>query len=254
MAAVMAERAIRGEGTTEAEWRAWSDLAQIPCVAVCDLVPAGHRLVVVAPHPDDEVLAAGGLLAQLAAMDRLVLRVAATDGTASHPGSTDWTVQRLASVRPAESAEAWQRLGFAPTTAIRLALQDGAMAQNEARLIAYLLHLLTPRDVVLTTCRFDGHPDHEATARACAKAAWAAGCRVIEAPVWAWHWGEIADPRIPWRRARRLMLGDDAIVRKCHALAAFTSQLTVDASTHRPPILPSTTLARAQRDFELFFL
>ena len=52
-----AGRAIRGDGTTEAEWNGWPGLARLPAIAAGELVPEGARAVVVAPHPDDEVLA-----------------------------------------------------------------------------------------------------------------------------------------------------------------------------------------------------
>ena len=47
----------------------------------------GERVVVVAPHPDDEVLAAGGLMRWMACRGREVLVVGVTDGEASHARS-----------------------------------------------------------------------------------------------------------------------------------------------------------------------
>ncbi|MFS2052897.1 hypothetical protein ACEN8K_28990 [Variovorax sp. CT11-76] len=54
-----AQRAIRGDGTTEDEWNDWPGLARLPAIDSGQLVPEGARAVVVAPHPDDEVLAVG---------------------------------------------------------------------------------------------------------------------------------------------------------------------------------------------------
>ena len=44
-----------------------------------------RRLVVVAPHPDDEVLGAGGLLQYMGRVGVEMVVVAVTDGEASHP-------------------------------------------------------------------------------------------------------------------------------------------------------------------------
>ncbi len=72
-------------------------------------MPFGARAVV-APHPDDEVLGTGGLFARLSQIGRNVLIIAVTNGTASHPKSTEWPPERLDAVRPQETREALQRL------------------------------------------------------------------------------------------------------------------------------------------------
>jgi LmbE family N-acetylglucosaminyl deacetylase len=249
----VAQRAIRGEGTTEAEWSRWPGLARLPVIAPQDLVPKNARAVVVAPHPDDEVLSVGGLLAQLAACGRAVQVIAVTDGTASHRGSTEWPVERLARTRPRESLKALQCLGLA-IEPIRLGLPDGGLKALRAVLAARLVSLLRPGDVVFTTWRRDGHPDHEATGEACALAAASTGARLAEVPVWGWHWSRPGDVRMPWQHAFRLPLSEEAVRRKRAAVKAFTSQLRRDASTGSGPVLRATTVQRAARPFEVIFL
>ena len=57
MGAVAARPRIEGEGTSGRVWQAWLPaLACADMAHVAGLLPA-QRLVVVAPHPDDEVLA-----------------------------------------------------------------------------------------------------------------------------------------------------------------------------------------------------
>jgi LmbE family N-acetylglucosaminyl deacetylase len=246
------DRAIRGEGTTEDQWHAWTGLRQMRTTCMETLVPVGARAVVVAPHPDDEVLAVGGLLAQLARLGGAIRVIAVTDGTASHRGSRDWPVERLVRERPGESREALHRLGV-DVEPIRLGLPDGGLRGLETLLADRLLTLFDRQDVVFTTWRGDGHPDHEATGHACAFAAARIGAKLMEVPVWAWHWAAPGDQRLPWMRARRLDLDAQACRRKQSAVRAFASQLEPDASTGRPPILRATTLARAARPFEVFF-
>jgi LmbE family N-acetylglucosaminyl deacetylase len=108
--------------------------------------------------------------------------------------------------------------------------------------------------VVFTTWRQDGHPDHEATGEACALAAASTGARLVEVPVWGWHWSRPGDARMPWQRAFRLPLSEEAVRRKRMAVKAFTSQLRRDASTGSGPVLRATTVQRAARPFEVVFL
>lgn len=245
-------RRIQGDGTTEAQWSAWPGLAQLPTLTADQLVQPGARVVVVAPHPDDEVLSVGGLLAQLARSGTPVQVVAVTDGTASHRGSSEWPVERLARERPRESRTALRCLGI-ESDPIRLGLPDGGLRERHEQLADQLLGLMRPSDVVFTTWRRDGHPDHEATGHASMFAAARIGARLVEVPVWGWHWAAPGDSRVPWHWARRLLLDADAVACKRRALQAFASQLLPDASTGAEPILRATTVARAARDYEVYF-
>jgi LmbE family N-acetylglucosaminyl deacetylase len=245
------DRRIHGEGTPERAWRAWDGLQALPSVAIDALVPRGARVVVAAPHPDDEVLGCGGALAMLARAGHAIVVVGVTDGEASHAGSTAWTPTLLRAQRRTERTEGLARLGVT-TPPHALGLPDGGVAQAEAALRDRLRELLRPRDVVLATWRLDGHPDHEATGRAAVAAAAAQGARCWELPVWTWHWAAPGDARVPWHRMRRLALDADARERKSHAIAAHASQLVATPAERRAPVLPDWALARVLRPFEMF--
>jgi LmbE family N-acetylglucosaminyl deacetylase len=248
------DRVIAGNGTSEATWRSWARLSTLPEVDPATLVPAGARAVIVAPHPDDEVLGTGGLLAQLSALGRKVLIIAVTDGTASHPGSPVWPEERLADVRPQETREALQRLHMRYVQTLRLGLPDGGVERSEAQLAAMLCEHLRPGDVVFGTWRHDGHPDHEAVGRAVSTEAERRDLPFVEIPVWTWHWASPDDSRVPWSRARRIVLDTDTHARKLHAVEAFRSQLEPDAATGRAPILPDHVLARLTRPYEVVLI
>lgn len=251
-----AENLIQTQGTPLQAWKASRHLAAVPPISLDELVPAGQRVVVVAPHPDDEVIACGGLLAALAERDQPLLLISVTDGEGSHPGSLDWPPQRLREVRYEESEAALRALGLAPERLAwqRLHAPDSLLGHDEAGLAASLRALLRPADLVFTTWRLDGHCDHEAVARACLAAAAEAGAQVREVPVWAWHWATPEDDRLPWERARRLALTPEWLARKQAALEAHQSQLHPDPTTGAAPVLSAQALHRWLQPYEVVFL
>lgn len=257
-----APRRIDGEGTPEWAWRQWRPLWASALTSLDELVPAGRRLVVVAPHPDDEVLGCAGLLSLLVARHRAQLPpdralpppvevIGVTDGEACYPDSGRWTPDRLATHRRAERASGLRRLGLhGPVHA--LGLPDGDVAAQEERLVAELTTRLESDDVVLAPWRLDGHPDHESAGRASARAAASTGATLLEMPIWAWHWARPGDAHVPWHRLRRLPLNARALQDKRAALAAHRSQLLPDGDT--PPVLFPEAVNRLLRPFEFVFV
>lgn len=235
-------------GTPASAWRASLQLDRLPRISHRELLPSGRRLVVVAPHPDDEVLACGGLLASLAG-DSEGLLISVTDGEGSHPDSPHWTPQRLRATRLEESRQALAELGLGRPAWQwqRLHLPDsGVHADTLAEMLA---DWIRPDDRLISTWRGDGHRDHEAAGLACAQLASRCGARHIEAPIWAWHWAVPGDPSLPWARAHRLDLDDAALQRKRRAVHAHASQLEGPR-----PILDARLLETLLQPFEVYFL
>lgn len=215
------------------------------CATPESLVAPFSRVVVVAPHPDDEVLVLGGTVAQLARRGHEVRVYAVTDGEASHPGSTVWPPERLRQTRPQESADALAQLGIAATV-VRLRLPDGGVAAQERALAAKLQ--LAPGDTVFVPWRHDGHPDHEACARAALAAARNAGACCIEYPVWALVPEHAAHARLRHQVLHRIAVADDFVQAKARAVRAFQSQIEPDGSV--APVLPPSALRAWSGPFE----
>jgi LmbE family N-acetylglucosaminyl deacetylase len=252
--AAQAENLIRGSGTSLAEWQTSLALARVPTITHQQMVPVGQRLVVVAPHPDDEVLGCAGILSGMKGREADVLMIAVTDGEASHPESLEWPPSRLCQQRPVESRHALDRLGL-DTCALnwqRLKLPDSRVAGQEGRLVERLLEIIHPGDRVISTWRRDGHCDHESTGRATAHVVSRRKACLIEVPIWAWHWARPEDSRIPWVRAHKLMLDAQVLARKRCAIHAHISQVSPDGVTS--PVLERETLERLLQPFELVFL
>ena len=252
-----ANRRIEGAGTPDAAWQAWGGLADLPPITVATLAPPGRRAIIIAPHPDDEVLACGGLLQLLHAQGTHTVLIAVTDGDASHPGSTLLPPAQLARTRAQETQAALRTLGvgdgpLAPQV-LRAHMPDGQVGAHLEQLQALLLQLLRPDDVVFVTWRQDGHPDHEACGLAATLATRVCRATLVEMPVWSWHWASPGDDRLPWRRARRLDLGADMAQRKRQAVDCFQSQLHGDLSNGQAAVLAPHVLARLLHPYEIYF-
>lgn len=242
---------IHGEGTAESAWEQCNALWQRPSTTLGQLLGDTVRLVVIAPHPDDEVLACGGLMAMAAAAGVTVQVIAVTDGEACYPGEAWWTPERLVSARRQELEQALAALGAAGTGVRHLGIGDGKVGVHEHELERVLRALLRAGDLVLVPWRHDGHPDHEATARAALAAAAQAGARALEYPVWAWHWLPPAQVQQVWQRPLLLDISARA-ADKQRAIACFATQTGEVAHLRAAPILPPHVLARFARNHEVF--
>lgn len=237
------------KGTPESEWASWQPGFTPLDVSRC------REMIVVAPHPDDEVLGVGGLMAMASAAGIRISVVAVTDGGSSHPGSPTMSADQLMSARPREVRCALARLGV-DVDPLRLGFVDGDVAEHEEELTRALTELLSggPGTWCLTPWRGDRHPDHEATARATLTAARRAGIAVLEYPIWMWHWARPEHREVPWGRAFGIDLDEDVAESKRVAAQEFTTQIA-PLSDHDADqaILPPHALARLLRSYEVVF-
>lgn len=148
-------------------------------------------LLVLAPHPDDESLGCGGLIAEACARNHPVWVAILTDGGASHPGSPTWPRARLVEARAAEAGAAVACLGLDLGRLLLLGEPDSAAPVDGPsldaaadRFRALLLHHAI--GTVCATWTADPHGDHVAAARIAAAACAAAGVLHLSYPVWAW--------------------------------------------------------------------
>lgn len=207
----------------------------------------GQRLVVVAPHPDDEVLCAGGLMRWTAQRGRSVCIIAVTDGEASHARSSRIAPDGLRRRRAGERAEALARLGVPQAAVVRLGMPDQGCRDRHDDMVEALTRHLRPGDVVVGPSRGDRHPDHVAVAEAVARAAPGVVGRWWEAPTWALVHGTAG------QAGRTLALAGPAWEAKCHAMAAYRSQLEpLGPDAADGPVVHPHELAMMLRPTETF--
>jgi LmbE family N-acetylglucosaminyl deacetylase/SAM-dependent methyltransferase len=170
---------------------------------------AYESVVVVAPHPDDETLGAGGLIAACGERGIRVRVVVVTDGSGSHPGSAT-TPGELALLRAAEVTQAVALLN--PDAELELLWhRDGTTDENRETILADLSRVTAGADLIVSPWRGDGHRDHRVIGELCA----ALGVPIVEYPIWAWHWGSPAS--VPTERFTALPVGDKLAAITAHA-------------------------------------
>jgi LmbE family N-acetylglucosaminyl deacetylase/SAM-dependent methyltransferase len=183
--------------------------------------------IVLAAHPDDESLGAGGLLSRLNAAGASIEVLLCTAGEASHPESRTTTPEQLAAVRLGEFGAAVS--GLAPDAPWRfLQLQDGQLAAEGDRIAAAVREAIAASDrpanhvVIVAPYRSDGHADHDVLGSVAAEVAASGGHGLLEYPVWYWLWSSPADAA--WRSWVRVPLTPGEQRAKASAMQAHASQ------------------------------
>jgi LmbE family N-acetylglucosaminyl deacetylase len=131
---------------------------------------ACRRALVIAPHPDDEVIAAWALMRHLRAAGAVVEVIVVSDGSASHPGSRTWPVPRLVAERRRETRRALRTLAVPPTRIRFLGLPDGGLerAPDLSRRLARAVLGRRAAQLIVAPLPGDAHADHRAVADALA--------------------------------------------------------------------------------------
>jgi len=187
--------------------------------------------IVLAPHPDDESLACGGLIADACRQAIRGKVVIVSDGAGSHPNSRAYPPDRLRSLREEEARGAGAELGLRPEEMLFLGLPDrfvpheGDEAERAIGAIADCV-----RDIeagsLFVSWRHDPHCDHEASywiARAVQRRV--GEVRLLEYVIW----GHTLPPSTevdPVRSGFRISIDHEAQEKKHRAIAAHRSQTT----------------------------
>ena len=228
----------------------------LPVAGLRDLL-GDSPVLVLAPHPDDESLGCGGLIAQCHAQAVPVYVLVLTDGSGSHPQSRRYPKERLAALRAEEARSAMAALGLPQGHVEFLGLPDGGAPLHGRRLRATAARIAAyarARDVgtICTTWQHDPHHDHLAAYRLGQLAARETGAKLLCYPVWGWTVPEHA--WLPATQVRGVRLDvRDQLADKQKAIACYRSQTTDlvgdDPSGFR---LSDAVLANFSMPFEVF--
>ena len=230
-------------------------LMDLPAVDLASL-SLKAPVMILAPHPDDETLGCGGIVAEACLRGLDVWVFVLTDGTGSHPGSASYPPDRLKALREGETLDAVTTLGLPPERVIFLGYRDGAAPRfgTDFRRAADRLALLAREHHIKTICttwKHDPHPDHKAAYRLARAVTKSLGARLLCYPIWLWDLPD--DSALPAERvtgyrvdiARHLDIKRSAIA--CHR--SQTTRLITDDDGHTP--LTEAFLRHFERPYEV---
>jgi LmbE family N-acetylglucosaminyl deacetylase len=232
-------------------------LSSLPFVDMDHLTGQQTTTMILAPHPDDESLGCGGLIAQSCARGRPPVVVVLTDGTGSHPSSPSYPPARLRDLREREATKAVALLGLPPERIYFLRLRDGHMPQTgrlyeatvERVLRLFREHYCT---TIFAPWFYDPHCDHQATQLVARAVVSKVEASLFSYPVWGWLLPSDAasakESITGWRLDIRQQLA-----RKRGAIREHKSQysdlITDDPNGFR---LPAELLSVFDQPFEVF--
>jgi LmbE family N-acetylglucosaminyl deacetylase len=219
--------------------------------------PSSRATLIFAPHPDDETLGCGLLIASRLREGEPVHVAVLTDGAASHPGHPELPPMELRARREEESRRAMRLLGLPAEHLHFLGLPDGDLPrldkETEREAVRKMRAILerAPFDHIFITWRHDGSSEHEAAFRLVSGNI-PPEARLLEYPIWS-KWA-------PWRLKKACtrgcavyrMSGDGLGLLKKDALQSYETQIRAVAPWP-DPVLPAGFPLMFQGSSEYFF-
>jgi LmbE family N-acetylglucosaminyl deacetylase len=168
-------------------------LESMRSLPLCDLdgIVGDYGVLILAPHPDDESLGCGGLIAECCARHRPPFVLILTDGAGSHPSSQKFSAGHLRAIREAEARAAVAALGLDDDRIGFLRLPDTAAPHEGKKFEEAVAAIVRVAErwgcrAIASPWRHDPHGDHLACHRMAQAAAARLGLRQIAYPIWGW--------------------------------------------------------------------
>jgi LmbE family N-acetylglucosaminyl deacetylase len=220
-------------------------------------VLGGRRAVILAPHPDDESIGCGGLIAASCAAGLPPAVVIMTDGAASHPGSAAYPPQSLARLREVETRAAVAQLGLPEGYLFFLHYPDTGLpgdGPGGAAALARVLDIAATMGGgrIIAPWAGDPHCDHQATARIGAAAAARLGVALLSYPVWGWLRPDSDPIDEPRRGGWRLDITAHWAAKQAAVAAHRSQHHGLIGDSPRGFFLPEALLAICRWEFEVY--
>lgn len=178
-----------------------------------------EKILVLSPHPDDDVFGCGGTIARYAAQQSQIKIIYLANGSLGFPTKvtpTEKEKKEMASKREHEAKASAAIIGVDDLEFWRF--KDGSLKANETitKLMTELLNKYQPKIVFLPSS-LDDHPDHQATTEIFLKS-----LKNINIPGLKICFYEVWTPLVP----NRLIIIDETIEKKKQAINCHKSQLS----------------------------
>lgn len=206
--------------------------------------------VIIAPHPDDEVIGCGGLIARFVAEGRTPHIVIMTGGEGSHNGCCSTSEEEITTARRRLTRKALDILGVPESNIHELDFPDGGIDKTLPQIerLKTILSRLKP-DSVFVPHWGEGWNDHVKTAQIVNKLV-AAGTEVWEYCVWMWYYNVWRG--LDWKNAAILRMTSEEHRLKLKAMDAYIKPLA-PCGNPWSGVLPKLFIEANQWDKELYF-
>lgn len=213
----------------------------------------GNKMMVFAPHPDDETLACGGTIIKKIEQRFDVYVTVMTDGRHSHDvtlGLAEPSPETIAEIRAKEFNEATSILGVNPNNLIVLGFEDGKLKEHmtEAReRTVRILRQVRPSEIYMPY-RNDANEDHRTTYEIVAHAVTEADLlpKTYEYPVWN---GRTLDSEL-----KSLVIDiHRELGRKIEAISKYKSQISTCFPKQEKPVLSEEFVNTFRSESETFY-
>lgn len=206
--------------------------------------------LIIAPHPDNEVIGCGGLIARLVEEDDAPQIIVMTGGEGSHENCCSTPKEEIIRARRGLTRKALSILGVPESNIHELNFPDGNISEShsEVEKLKTLIGELKP-DTVFMPHWGEGWPDHVKTAEIVKKLL-PNETEVWEYCVWMWYYNVWRG--LDWRNAAVLKMTPPEHELKLKAIDAYTKPL---APCGRPwsGVLPPLFLKANSGERELYF-
>lgn len=214
-------------------------------------LPLTDKTVIIAPHPDDEVIGCAGLIQALVERGTPPHVIILTGGEGSHRGCCDTSAEEIIVARHQLTLKATVTLGLPESHIHCLHYPDGAVAleHSETERLQTLLSELAPQAVFVPHCG-EGWSDHLQAAEITKHLLKGRDVSIYEYCVWMWYYNVWC---LDSRNARVLRMSRAQHQRKLQAIDEY---VTLQAPCGKPwsGVLPKPFLKAAKWNKELYFL
>lgn len=213
-------------------------------------LPLSDRTVIIAPHPDDEVIGCAGVIQALVERGTPPHVIILTCGEGSHRGCCDTPAEEIIAARHQLTLKAAATLGLPESHIHCYHYPDGGVVleHSETERMQVLLSELNPQSVFVPH-RGEGWSDHLQAAEITKHLLKGQDVSIYEYCVWMWYYNVW---RLDFRDARVLRMSRAQHQRKLQAIDEY---VTPQAPCGKPwsGVLPKSFLKVAKWSRELYF-
>ena len=212
------------------------------------------KVIVFAPHQDDEVLACGGTIIKRIRDGHQVFIVFMTDGRFGCGNEEYAKAEEVKSIRNHEAVQAAEAMGVPSKNVFFLNFNDGSLNKNGPdvkKKLLEVLFLIQPDSILLPNYH-DSHPDHSFTNDAVLSVLRGAKLTAVINEYFVWDRDYKYRPKMVLAKYNAVEHVLDVLEEKMNALFEYKSQMTLYFSGQQKPFLNGKFLCRFIKGQENF--